>query len=557
LRQFLRAIFRHTDLKLTALLLGLVTWYYLVTAGIDERRFAGVVLRALNPPPDIALLSQDARSVAVVLRGPRRELEALKAPELFAVVDISELGLAHDETQLMRVPVPLATRHIRVGRDPENAERLPTGVVLVRAEPEAAVLTLDRVKEVWLDVEVVTEGEPAPGFTIKKSVSQPKAKARGAFRLLQRLSTVRTEPIRVDGLSQQLRRRVALQRQVVSRDYLPVPIAVEPETVEVVLDVVATPDEKAFERVPVRLGAAPSTVAIIREEVREVSVRLSGPRHLLRELDAARLVAEVGLEGTDAPARSSEVVTVFLRRDNIRQAAPGGGTAPLPREIELLEVQPRAVPLTIDRVGTRTLPVQAVREGTPAEDFEVSQLTVVPDKVSVRGPESVLKQLKAIETAPVAVTGLREPLRRTVRLVETVDAGPFTGVRIEPSQPLVDVVIAVAERRGEKTLTGLPVHVLVRPEVARNISIEAEPRVLGAVTFVGPRSRIAQFTADDVTAFVPLEITSAADLRPTIRNVEFHVRDPQVRLAPDSKPIPIRIEFPPAERKPEGTKKKE
>ncbi|HUT35127.1 MAG TPA: YbbR-like domain-containing protein [Planctomycetota bacterium] len=555
MRRFVRAIVRHLDIKVAALLLALITWYYMATAGIDERRFLGVGVRVLHTPPEIALLSQEVRAVNLVLRGPRRELDALKTPELFAVMDLRGLVLSVEKLQTRSMP--LATRHIRAGRDAESAEGLPPGVVLVRAEPEAVSFTLDRVKEVVLEVEIVTEGEPAPGFTLKKSAQPSKVKVRGASGLLQGLNTIRTEPIRVDNLRERLQRRVPLQRQVVNPSYQAVPIQCEPETVEVSLDVVTTPTEKTIERVPVRLVMVPSSVAVIKEEVREVTVRLSGPLLAVSDLDAPSLVAEVSLEGAQPPARGTEVTTVFLRRENIRQLAATGASVPLAREIELLEVLPRAVPLTLDRVGTRTLPVEAVREGTPAEDWEVSQVTVVPEKVAVRGPESILKELKAVETAPVVVTGLRERLRRTVRLVESVDVGAFRGVRIEPSQPFVDVVIAVTERRVEKVLNNLPLHVLVRPEVAHNIRIEMDRRTVGPVTFVGPQSRMEHFTADDVTAFVPLDITGVADLRPTIRNVEFHVRDPQVRLAPDTKPIPVKIEFPPPERGVEPPKKKE
>ena len=552
--RFLRAILQHWDLKLVALFLAVVTWYYIATAGIEERRFAGIVVRVLNTPPDIALLSQEARTVNITLRGPRRELDALKIPELFAVMDFSSMVLSVDKLQ--RLSVPLATRSIRAGRDAESAERLAPGVVLVRAEPEAVAVTLDRVKEVVLDVEIVTEGEPAPGFTLNKSAQPNKVKVRGASGLLQGLNTIRTEPIRVDNLRERLQRRVALQRQVVNPSYQAVPIQCEPETVEVTLDVVTTPAEKTIERVPVRLAVVPPTVAVIKEEVREVTVRLSGPRLAVRDLDAPSLVAEVSLEDAQPPARGAEVTTVFLRRENIRQLTAAGASVPLAREIELLEVRPRAVPLTLDRVGSRSLPVVAVLEGTAAEDYEVSQVTVVPEQVTVRGPESVLKELKSIATVPVAVTGLRERLRRTVRLVETVDAGPFRGVRIEPSQAVVDVVIAVAEQRLEKTLPSLPIHVLVRPEVALNIRIELERRTVGPVTFVGPRSRMEHFDAEDVTAFLPLDITGVGDLRPTIRNVEFYIRDPQVRLAPDAKPIPIKVEFPPPERAPGSPKEK-
>lgn len=545
MRRLVRAIFRHLDIKVAALALAFITWYYVSTAGIEERRFVGAVVRVINPPPETALLAQDVRAVSLVLRGPRRELEALKGPELFAVVDLRDLAPGTEEVHLLRVP--LATRHIRAGRDPESSERLPPGLTLLRAEPEAVLLTLDRVREVLLDVEVVIEGEPAPGFSLKANPLQPRVKVRGPARLLARLSTIRTEPIRVDGLRERLTRKIPLQRQVVSPEYRAVPIFPEPESVEVALEVTATPAERTIERVPVRLVRIPSTVAVIREEAREVTLRLSGPKPLMRDLEASGLAVEVSLDGAEAPARGTEVITVFLRRENIRQGAPGGALAPLARELELLEVRPRSLALTLDRIGTRTLPVEAPREGTPAEDYEVSEITVVPDKISVRGPETILRELKAVETVPVVLTGLRERLRRTVRLVETVDVAGYRGARIEPSQPFVDVVVAVAERRLEKALASLPVHVLVRPEVAHNIRIELDHRTVGPVTFVGPRSRMEHFTEDDVTAFLALDITGIGDLRPTIRNVEFHIRDPLVRLAPDTKPIPVKIEFPPPE----------
>jgi len=548
MRRLVRELTRNVDLKVIALLLAALTWYYLVTAGIEERRFPGAVVRILPPPKDVALLSLDVRSVSLTLRGPRRELDALKARELFVEVDLGDLALSTAEPQSPRIPI--SNDHLRTGRDPGGAERLPAGVRLLRAEPDAIVLTLDRVKEVLLDVEVVTEGEPAPGFTLTRTAQQNKVKVRGPFRLLQTLSSIRTELIRVDGLSERQRRRVALQREVKSSEYGSVPIFPEPSSVQVVLDVVETPDEKTIERVPVRLAAVPKSVAVIKQEIREVTVKLRGPTRLLRDIDAPSLVAEISLDGAQAPAQGSDVATFFLLRENIRQVAGLGASATLAPGIELLEVKPKAVPLTLDRMSTRSLPVEAVLEGAPAEDHEITEKRVIPDKVSVRGPQSVLKELKAIETVPILITGLRERLRRTVGLVETVDVGTFRDVHIEPSRRLVDVVLAATERRVEKTLTGLPVHLVIKPEVALNIRVEMDRRTLGPVTFVGPRSRMEHFSADSVAAIIPLEITSAADLRPTIRNVEFYIRDPLVRLAPDSKPIPIKLEFPAPARSP-------
>jgi hypothetical protein len=163
--------------------------------------------------------------------------------------------------------------------------------------------------------------------------------------------------------------------------------------------------------------------------------------------------------------------------------------------------------------------------------------------------------MKSVRTELVQVAGLKESLRRNVSLVDVVNVEGLSGVRVKPLPRAVDVVITVAERRAEKTLTGLPVHLLVKPEVALSLRVEMEPRVLGPVAFVGPRSRMEHFSADDVQAFVALAITSVAELRQTTRTVDFYIRDPQVRPAPGQR-IEIKLEFPPTERTPETPEKK-
>ncbi len=549
LRRLYQLVFRNLDLKLAALLLAIVTWYYLATAGIDQRRFPGVAVRVVNLPENLALLSLDVPNVTLTLRGPRSELDMLSSRELFVVVDVSELALP---SALPFSPsIPVGTRHVRVGRDPQTAERLPGGVSLANAQPAAITMTLDTLREVVLDVEVVTEGRPAPGYSIRERAFPARAKVRGASRLLERLDTIRTEPVRVDGLAESLRRRVRLQRQVVSPDYGPAPINPDPPEVEVVLDVVETPGEKTIEGVPIRPIGLAKDMAILSQDAETATVRLRGPQRLLETLDSSNLVLELDLGRTKTPAEGPKEMTMRLGRANLRQLGPGGTSLALPQTIELPEVQPSRVHLVVDRLATRSLPVKAVLEGQPAEDHEVTATRVVPAEVTVSGPELVIKALENIPTMPVPITGLAERLRRTVALARRVDAGRWKGVAVEPDRREVDVVVAVAERRATKTLKNLPIRLLVRPELLAGIRVEMEPRQTGPVRFVGPQSRIAVFSEDSVVAFVRLEVQSAADLRPTIRNVEFHIRDPKVHLAPGTKPIPVKLEFPAAETAPE------
>jgi hypothetical protein len=205
------------------------------------------------------------------------------------------------------------------------------------------------------------------------------------------------------------------------------------------------------------------------------------------------------------------------------------------------------VRFTVDRIASRSLPVRAALDGEPETDYEVSEAAAFPKEVTVRGPKTVIDRLKAIETLPVSVAGLKENFRRKAALPETVDAGELGAVRIEATPPTVDVVVTVGERRLRKTLGKLPVRVLLPPNVAANIRVETDPTTVGPVDFIGPASVMEQFGPDSVVAFVRVDVDAGEVLRPTIKNVEFHVQDPRVQRA-DGKAIPVKIEFLSAER---------
>lgn len=555
MRKLLDRVLHNIDLKVAAVLLALVTWYYLATAGIEERRYPRVSVRAVNLSEDVALLSADAREVEVTLRGPRGRLDVLEGLGLVAEIDLEDVAV--EAGQALNRTIRLGGANIRVAGDAERSTPLPGDVRFASAEPAVVAVTLNRMTEKELTVQAELDGTPAQGFELKHSVSPPNVRVRGPFLLLQSLNAIFTERVSVEGLQKRREVMVRLQREVPTPDFGAVAIFPARPTVELTLDVVEKPAEKTIERVPVRLAAIPRNLAVIQQRGGEVAVRLRGPAKRLRDIDAQSLVVEISLEGEPPPPREPQHKSCFLLRKNIRQLAERGASLPLGSDIELLAIEPNTVTLTLDRVLTRELPVKAVLEGKPAEDYEVSEVTVVPERVRVRGPQSVVGALKAIETLPVLAGGVTERLRRTVRLVEQVDAGKFRAVPVEPSQRLVDVVVAVAERTRRKTLEALPIHVVLTPEKVAGIRVEIEPRTIGPVAFVGPQSRMEAFGPDSVLAFVRLQITSVADLRPTIRNVEFHIRDAKVHLAPDTKPMTIKLEFPPLERAPEAPKPKE
>jgi hypothetical protein len=542
MRKLIRRLLHNLDLKVIALLLAILTWHYLTTSGLEQRRFRRLDTRILDLPEDAAVLSPGAPELTVILEGPRGQLDALESRRLLAEFDLGDVEVEPGER--VKTNVRVLPTNIRVAGERGRSAPLPPPVRFLSADPASFTLTLESVTERELPVEPVITGSPAPSYAVETTVQPAAVMVRGPFRLLQNLSSIRTEPIAVDGLRDSLRQTVPLETEVTTREG-PVEVRTARSAVDVLVEVAEKPEEKIVERVPIRLAAVPEGLAVIRppNQPREATVTLRGPQRLLDEIDARTLAVEANFEDVAPPENGTKPFSTFFLREHLRHVVGPDTSLPLPQGITLVDVDPKTMQVLLDGMASRTLPVQAELEGRPAEDYEVTA-TALPEKVAVRGPRSVIEQLDRVPTEPILVTGLKDRLRRPVPLVQTADTENLRGVRIHPDPPTVDVVLSAVERRVRKTLEGLPVHVLTVPRPGLPIRVELDPQALGPVVFEGPRSHIERLTADDVVAFVRLDATALADRRSTIRNVEFRLADPQIHLAPDAEPAAVKIEFP-------------
>ncbi len=152
-------------------------------------------------------------------------------------------------------------------------------------------------------------------------------------------------------------------------------------------------------RIPLAFENLPESMEILGDPPRSVDVRLRGSSGTLRRLDARDLVAVIDLESEHAGARMFDMTA-----DRVR--APLG--------IEVTQVVPSTIALTLDVSGSRVVPVVPEIRGAPAAGFVAGVVGVEPDAVEVVGPESRLRDLTEAMTEPIDVTGVSAPLRRMV-----------------------------------------------------------------------------------------------------------------------------------------------
>jgi len=130
---------------------------------------------------------------------------------------------------------------------------------------------------------------------------------------------------------------------------------------------------------------------------------------------------EVHLRGRASQLSGDQAnVTVYI---DLADSRPGSRLYHLrmdqvttPFGVEVTQVFPSSVMLTLEKRGTKTVPVRASVEGVPAEGFTIGTVTVDPAEVEVVGPESQLKVLDSAITETVMVDGATATVTHTVSI---------------------------------------------------------------------------------------------------------------------------------------------
>jgi len=150
--------------------------------------------------------------------------------------------------------------------------------------------------------------------------------------------------------------------------------------------------EKISERqavVPLTLSNVPRDLIITNDVPESVSLRLRGA--LSREL---------------GPGHPLEVVL------DLSDAKPGTRTYPikesqinLPPNVTVVAIDPPEITLTLERLGTKVVPIRPVTEGRPAAGFMVAGVRTIPAVLPLQGPQSLLAKLDSVKTTPVSLEG--------------------------------------------------------------------------------------------------------------------------------------------------------
>ena len=145
----------------------------------------------------------------------------------------------------------------------------------------------------------------------------------------------------------------------------------------------------------------------------EGPLTLDGPRRDMVDvqLQASRWAAE---RVSPATVRVPIDVSRLHEGDNVVRLLPENVQVPV--GVQVTRVSPGWASVRTARAQTRTVPVVAQVHGRPAPAHVLGPVVVDPATVKIKGPRTTIESRNAVETLPVDVSGLREPVTQTVGL---------------------------------------------------------------------------------------------------------------------------------------------
>ncbi len=193
-----------------------------------------------------------------------------------------------------------------------------------------------------------------------------------------------------------------------------------------------TPTSTNIRDIPLNLRVA-NDLEVTNSPVTEVDIKISGDKSKINQISRDNLLISLDLSEVQAGER-----VVSITPENVNVELPAG--------VKLESITPSIIPIRLERVIERDVPVKAETEGVLAENFEIYSTSTVPQTVRVNGPESFIRPLDSISTEKINVEGRQEdftaqqvslnPVNPKIRLVNTT---------------VVDVLFRIGERRIEKT----------------------------------------------------------------------------------------------------------
>ncbi len=249
-------------------------------------------------------------------------------------------------------------------------------------------------------------------------------------------------------------------------------------------------------RVPVERPSVPNGF-VLRGNLGDVAVKLSGPEDAVARIGLADLHATLDISGVDAsrPEPHDAIVVVTVANDAVK----------------VVDRSPATIAVRLEQITSRTVVVQAKLANDPPQGTQAAAASVSPKEVRIIGPASIVAQVAAV-FATVRFGDVSTNLTDSAPAIP-VDANGIAveGLQVEPGAVVVSVPLLPTA-----TTKTVPVLWTLRGAVANGYWISQVTTNPVAVTVSGAQSAIAQIQRIETEPVDVTGVNTSGTVRATL-----------------------------------------
>jgi YbbR domain-containing protein len=179
--------------------------------------------------------------------------------------------------------------------------------------------------------------------------------------------------------------------------------------------------------VPLELRNVPQGMAVVGDIAAVVEIRLQGQERPLRDVASSRKV----LVAVDLSRARLGENRIHLSADDVRR----------PSGVAVTYLAPAEISVRLERLMRRTVRLKAVIQGSPAPGYRFAGVTVTPPSITVEGPAGIIESFSRLQTMPIDITGMTEPLTLEPRI-------DFRGRTVKVITQGISVTITIRKERS-------------------------------------------------------------------------------------------------------------
>ena len=179
--------------------------------------------------------------------------------------------------------------------------------------------------------------------------------------------------------------------------------------------------------VPLELRNIPQGMAVVGDVPGTVEARFQGQERALRDIAAGKKV--VGAVDLSLVKEGENIIRISP--DDIRK----------PSGVTVTHLSPYEITVKLDRIVRKTVRLKPVLSGTPAGGYRVVSVSVSPPRLTLEGPLSSLGTLTVLQTMPIDIKGMKEPVTVDPRIdyrgrpVKVVEQDVHINIGIQKERP--------------------------------------------------------------------------------------------------------------------------